>query len=322
MTAYVIRRILLVVPTLLIVSLIVFIVIRLIPGDVVDAMVSEMGGSISRESDVALREMIEHRLGLDVPMHVQYGRWLKGIVLQGDLGTSMWTETNVTSEIFGRILVTIELGLIGIVLSLLVSFPIGIFSAIRQDTVGDYIGRSFAIACIAIPGFWLGTLVVLFPSIWWDWSPPIFFTSIIEDPLENLRQVFLPGAILGMGMMGVNMRMLRAMMLEVLREDYVRTAWSKGLRERVVILRHALKNALLPVITLIGLQLPVLVSGAVILEQIFLLPGLGRLLLTAAIKRDYTIISGVVLVIAVAIVFINLGVDLIYGYLDPRVRYK
>jgi len=322
MTTYIIRRILLVLPTLLIVSLIVFIVIRLIPGDVVDAMVSEMGGSMSRESDVALREMIEHRLGLDVPMHVQYGRWLRDIVLHGNLGTSMWTETNVTSEIFGRILVTIELGLIGIVLALLVSFPIGIYSAIRQDTAGDYVGRSFAIACIAIPGFWLGTLVVIFPAIWWDWSPPIFFTPFAEDPLENLRQVFLPGVILGMGMMGVNMRMIRAMMLEVLREDYVRTAWSKGLRERVIILRHALKNALLPVITLIGLQLPVLVSGAVILEQIFLLPGLGRLLLNAAIKRDYTIISGVVLVIAVAIVFINLAIDLIYGYLDPRVRYK
>jgi len=322
MLAYSVRRLLLIIPTLLIVSLITFITIRIIPGSVVDAMITEMGGTITQESDAALREMIEHRLGLDVPLHVQYGRWLKGIVLHGNLGESMWTQTSVTSEIAAKLPVTIELGLIALVVALLVSLPIGVYSAIRQDSVGDYIGRSFAIACIAIPPFWLGVMVVMYGAIWMNWSPPIFFTPFFEDPSENLAQIFIPGIILGMTLMGVNMRMIRAMMLEVLREDYIRTAWSKGLKERVVIIRHALKNAIFPVITLIGLQLPVLVSGAVILEQIFLLPGTGRYFLLAALKRDYTAITGIVMVLAVFIVFVNLAIDLLYGYLDPRVKYR
>jgi len=322
MRDYLVRRLLLIIPTLLIVSFVVFTVIRLIPGSVIDAMISEMGGTITHESDEALREMIKHRLGLDVPLHVQYGRWLKGVVLHGDLGKSMWKQTSVTSELSAKLPVTIELGVIALVVALLVSLPVGIYSAIRQDSVGDYIGRSFAIACITIPPFWLAVMVVIYGAIWMHWSPPIFFTPFFEDPLENLAQISIPGVILGMSLTGVNMRMIRAMMLEVLREDYIRTAWSKGLRERTIIIRHALKNAILPVITLIGLQLPVLVSGAVILEQIFLLPGMGRYFLLAALKRDYTVITGVVMVLAVFILFANLGVDLLYAYLDPRVRYR
>ena len=320
MTAYIFRRLLLVIPTLLLVSLTVFIVIRLIPVDVIDMMLSLQAATHWQAED-AMRKFLMERLGLDVPIYVQYVRWLTGIILHGDLGMSMWKDIPVTRQILPRIPVTFELGIFGIATAILISFPIGIYSAIRQDTIGDYIGRSFAIGCVAIPVFWMGTMVTVFPSIWWGWMPPIMYIPFTEDPLGNLAQFALPGVILGMMLCGVTMRMMRTMMLEVLRQDYIRTAWSKGLKERVVIMRHVLKNALIPVVTLLGLFMPVLVGGAVILEQIFVLPGMGRLLITAAINRDYTIVSGVVLVIAVAIVFINLAVDLLYGYLDPRIKY-
>lgn len=322
MQAYIIRRILLIIPTLLIASLVIFTVTRLIPGDVVTQMVAEGGGTFSRESDEATRQKIEERLGLDVPIQIQFGRWVTGIILHGDLGTSLWKDTPVTKEIIQRLPITFELGIFGLLTAVIISFPIGIYSAIRQDSVGDYIGRSFAIGCMAAPSFWVATLVVVFPSVWWGWSPPIDFIPFSKDPLGNLAQFALPGIILGMGTAGLNMRYLRTTMLEALRQDYIRTAWAKGLEERMVIIRHGLKNALLPVITLVGLQIPVLVGGAVILEQIFMLPGIGRLLLNTALSRDYTVISGLVLVIAVVILFVNLVIDLAYAYLDPRVQYS
>jgi peptide/nickel transport system permease protein len=321
MIFYIIRRVIAIIPTLLLVSMIVFFVVRLIPGDVIDLMLAEQG-SISWESDEALKKKIQERLGLDVAIHVQFVRWLNGIFLHGDLGTSLWRDTPVTKEIIARVPVTLELGILGLLTSMLISFPIGIYSALRQDSVGDYIGRTFAIGCIAVPSFWLGTMVVVFPSIWWELSPPIIYTPITEDLNKNLAHVAIPGVILGMGLSGVIMRMVRTMVLEVLRQDYIRTAWAKGLRERAVIIRHAMKNALIPVVTLIGLMFPVIVSGSVVLEQIFTLPGMGRLLFEAAMNRDYTIISGVVMIIAVAILFINLFVDILYAYLDPRVRYR
>ncbi len=292
------------------------------PGDVIDAMLAETGGGRSYESEEAQRKMLEERLGLDVPAHVQLGRWLKGIVLHGDLGTSLWRGTPVTQEVLRKIPVTLELGIFGLLIALVISLPIGIFSAIRQDTVGDYIGHAFATACISIPPFWLGTMVVVFPSIWWGWMPPIWYSPFTEEPLENLAQIALPGAILGMATAGNNMRFMRSMMLEVLRQDYIRTAWSKGLKERIVIMRHALKNALIPVVTYFSLSIPILVSGSVILEQIFNLPGMGRLLVSSAFQRDYTIVSGVVLLIAIFILLNNLVIDVLYGVLDPKIRYK
>ena len=322
MRTYVIRRVLLIIPTLLIVSMIIFIVMRLIPGDIIDLMLAERGGSISSESDEAMRAIIEKRLGLDAPIHIQYGRWLKNILLHGDLGMSLWRDTPVRKEIFARIPVTVELSIFGILTALIISFPIGIYSAMRQDTAGDYLGRTFAIACIAVPSFWLGTLAVVFPSIWLNWSPPIMYIPFFEDQLGNLTQFAIPGIILGMTLCGTNMRMVRTMVLEILRQDYIRTAWSKGLSERTIIVRHVLKNALVPVVTLIGLMVPGLVSGAVILENIFTLPGMGRLLLDAALVRDYTITSGVVLTFAVIILIVNLAVDLTYAYLDPRIQYE
>jgi len=319
MRAYITRRLLLIIPTVLLATLMVFFVVHLIPGDIIDLMIAE--NPVGTTGDVT-RQALEHDLGLDVPIHVQYVQWLGDIFLHGDLGDSLWTSTSVTEEILSRLPVTFELGLMALVVALLIAIPIGVYSAIRQDTVGDYIARSFAILCIAVPGFWLGTMVVVFPSLWWGWSPPIMVIPFTEDPMGNLGMFILPAVVLGMAMAGVTMRMSRTMMLEVLRQDYIRTAWSKGLRERIVIMRHALKNALMPVITIVGLQVPILIGGAVIIEQIFCLPGIGRLVLNATFARDYPIVTGVMFVMALFILVVNLIVDLTYAYLDPRVQYR
>ena len=200
--------------------------------------------------------------------------------------------------------------------------PIGIYSAVRQDTAADYVGRTVAIFGLATPNFWLGIMVMIYPAIWWGWAPPMRLIPLSDDLLGNLEMFIIPSLILGTALSAATMRMTRTMMLEVLRQDYIRTAWSKGLRERVVVMRHAIKNALIPVVTLIGLQLPIVVGGAVIMENIFNLPGLGRLMLTALSDRDYPVISGINLFFATVVVAINLVIDLIYGYLDPRVRYR
>jgi len=319
MQNYIVRRLLLIIPTLLLVTIIIFITVRLIPGDVIDQMARANMATGSVDFD-ALREKISGELGLDVPIHVQYGRWIAG-VLKGDLGNSLWSRRPVTEEISKRLPVSLQLGVMALSISLLISIPIGVYSAIRQDTIGDYIARSFAILCISIPGFWLGTIVMVFPSIWWNWSPAIIYVPLTENLLENLSIMIIPASILGMLMSGMTMRMTRTMMLEVLRQDYIRTAYAKGLWERAVIARHALKNALIPVVTLIGLWVPILIGGEVIIEQIFVLPGIGRLLLKAAMARDYTMLSGINIILAIFILLINLVVDLAYGYLDPRVKY-
>jgi peptide/nickel transport system permease protein len=267
------------------------------------------------------RSEFEHRLGFDVPVYVQYGRWL-GNVFHGNLGQSLWTNVKVTDGLIGKIPVTLELGILGLLVSQLIALPIGVYSAIRQDTVGDYIARSFAVAAIALPSFWLGTLIMVFPSVWWGWSPPMVYVSFLDNPSGNLQIMIIPAIILGMVTSGITMRMTRTMMLEVLRQDYIRTAWSKGLGERLVVLRHAVRNAMIPVVTIVGLQLPVLVGGAVVIEQIFNLPGIGRYMLAALSARDYPIISGVNLFVATFVLIINLAVDLTYGFMDPRVRYR
>ena len=325
MRAYIIRRLLLMIPTLLLVSFIVFLLTHLIPGDIVDLMVSQSGG------DKFDRPMVEQALGLDVPLVQQYGRWM-GVtrnadgnfsgIFQGDLGISWWYGTPVTDLVATKWPVTVELGLMGFIVAQLIALPVGIFSALRQDKWGDYIGRSFAILCISIPGFWLGTLIIVFPSIWWGYMPPLMLIHFAEDPIGNLGMFIIPAIVMGMAMSGLTMRMTRTMMLEVLRQDYIRTAWAKGLRERVVVIRHALKNALIPVITIVGLQVPIMIGGTVIIEQIFCLPGMGRLIIDATLNRDYPLVSGVMFLYAGALVLINLIVDLTYGFLDPRVHYK
>jgi peptide/nickel transport system permease protein len=228
----------------------------------------------------------------------------------------------VVEQLAQRWPVTLELGLMALIIGQLIALPIGIFSALRQDKWGDYIGRSFAILCISIPGFWLATMVIVFPSIWWGYMPSIMLIPFTEDPIGNLKMFIIPALVMGMAMSGMTMRMTRTMMLEVLRQDYIRTAWAKGLGERVVVTRHALKNALIPVITVMGFQLPVLIGGTVIIEQIFMLPGMGRLLVEATLNRDYPVISGIMFLFSIILVLVNLAVDLAYGLLDPRVHYK
>ena len=319
MHRYLIRRLLLIIPTLFIISIIVFFMLQLLPGNIVDSVMQRAvrsGGTVDREA-------LERALGLDVPMHVQYGRWIGDIFLHGSLGVSLRnTGDAVTTKILDRMAVTFELGLLAILTALLLGLPIGIYSAIRQDSIGDYLGRSFAIIFLAVPNFWLATMIVLYPAIWWGWTPDLEVIPFTEDPLGNLRQFIIPALLTGMFMSGVTMRMTRTMMLEVLRQDYIRTAFAKGLKERLVISRHALKNALIPVITIAGLELPLLVGGTVIIEQIFALPGIGRLLLDSLHIRDYTVVAGINLVIATAVVVTNLLVDMSYSYLDPRVRYR
>ncbi len=234
------------------------------------------------------REALEHMLGLDVPVHVQYGRWIGGILLRGTLGESLLGGWRIKQRMLGRLPVTAELGLLAILIGLVIALPVGIYSAVRQYTAADYVGRSVAIMGLATPNFWLGTMVM----------------------------------ILGTYLAASTMRMTRTMMLEVLRQDYIRTAWAKGLLERSVILRHAVKNAIIPVVTLVGMQLPILVGGAVIIENIFNLPGLGRLMLDALNDRDYPVVSAVNLFFATVVVFVNLLTDLLYASLDPRIRYE
>ena len=332
MRAYIVRRLLLIIPTLFILSILVFLSVRFIPGDVIDTMVDlEQSAMVGIDREALLR-----MLGLDVPVYVQYGRWIgvlptpdfvtgkshfKGL-LQGSLGESLMSPFTIEERILGRLPVTIELGLLATVIGLLIALPVGIYSAVRQDTAADYLGRSIAIIGLATPNFWLALMIIIFPSIWWGWSPSMELIPFVEDPLGNLGMFIIPSLILGTATAAATMRMTRTMMLEVLRQDYIRTAWSKGLNERVVIMRHALKNALIPVVSLIGLQLPILVGGAVIMENIFNLPGLGRLMVNALNERDYPVVSGINLVFATAVLGINLMIDLIYPYLDPRVRYS
>ena len=318
MRAYLIRRTLLVIPTLFILSIIVFLLVRFIPGDVIDAMQEEYAftaGEIDREA-------LERKLGLDQPIPVQYARWLGDIVLHGSLGQSLLGRFSVNEKIAGRLPVTIQLGVTALVIGLLIALPVGIYSAIRQDTVSDYLGRTVAIIGLATPNFWLALMVMLYPAIWWGWSPPMRLIRFSDDPLGNLGMFLIPSVILGTAMAAATMRLTRTMMLEVLRQDYIRTAWSKGLKEKAVVLRHAVKNAIIPVVTLVGLQLPILVGGSVIMENIFNLPGLGRLMLNALEDRDYTLVSGINLLFGTIVVVGNLLIDLAYAFLDPRIRYE
>jgi peptide/nickel transport system permease protein len=266
-------------------------------------------------------ETIKHELGMDVPIYVQYVRWL-GAVFRGDLGHSLWSGRSIGKDLLARLPVSIELGIMAIIVALLIAFPIGILSAIRQDTMTDYITRGIAILFISVPAFWVGTMVMVYPAKYLGWMPPVVYEPFFQDPLYNLKQFIIPALLLGMSMSGTTMRMTRTMMLEVLRQDYIRTAWAKGLRERLVISRHALKNALIPIVTIVGMQLPILVGGSVIIEMIFGLPGIGRFFILALTSRDYPIVSAVNLIAATFVMFCNLGVDLIYGYLDPRVQYR
>jgi len=318
MRGYAIRRFLLIIPTLLILTLILFFMVRMIPGSIIDLMATE---HVSQAGVELNPEDVKAMLGLDKPIYVQYGEWVWGL-LHGDLGKSLWTHRSMIDELRVRLPVTVELSLFSMVVGIVFSVPIGVYAAIRQDTIADYIMRTISIAALAIPSFWIATMVIVYPAIWWGWMPSIEYVPLVKDPLANLGQFLLPAVILGMSTSGGTMRITRTMMLEVMRQDYIRTAWSKGLKERTVIVRHAVKNTLIPVITIVGGMIPSLLGGSVIIEQIFDMPGMGRYLLDAVQSRDYLIISGWNLIISFTVLLIIVLTDLSYAFVDPRIRYK
>ncbi len=316
MRGYIIRRLLLIIPTLFFFSTIVFFAVRFLPGDIVSIMLSKY------RTAAFDREQIARQLGVDVPMHVQYIRWIRGILLHGDFGRSLDNQRPVTEKIFPRSIPTLELGFVALLVSLLFGLPIGIYSALRQDTTGDYITRSISILFISTPEFFIAILVMIYPVLWFGWAPSVTMIRWSEDPLGHLVMILVPGTVLGLLISGMTMRMMRTMMLEVLRQDYIRTAWAKGLRERVVVVRHALKNALIPVITVVGTQIPWMVGGAVIIETVFALPGLGTLMIDSIFSRDYPAVSGINMIVGTFLVLVNFLVDITYAWLDPRIRYR
>jgi peptide/nickel transport system permease protein len=307
------RRLLVALPSLLIASLIVFTLPRLLPGDAVQLMLEEK--AYARD----IQELRE-KLGLTRPLHVQYLEWA-GKVLRGDLGQSLWTGRPVLHEIGQRLPVTLVLALLAMAIALAIALPIGVISAARQDTARDYVARGAAILGLSMPGFWLATLLIVLPAIWWGWRPVTEFTELTRDPGGHLRQLLLPATILGIASAAALMRLTRSMLLEVLRQDFIRTAWAKGLAERWVVVKHGLRNSIIPVVTLLGTQLPQIIGGTVIIETIFGLPGMSRFLFDAINQRDYPVIQGVNLVVVSFVVLVNLAVDALYAVLDPRIRY-
>ena len=315
MQGYIMRRVVLVVPTLVIVSFLVFFFVRVMPGDYVHAKLGDIAYTPQEAQD------LRHRLGLDRPIYRQYAIWMGGI-LRGDLGESLITRESVRTELGERLEVTLELGSLALILTVLIGVPIGVLAAVRRDSLLDYVLRSAAILGLAVPGFWIAIVVLVYASIWFGWSPPIIYHRFTSDPANNMQQFLLPAAIMALGTAAVVMRMTRSMVLEVLGQDYIRTARAKGLREVVVLVRHALRNALIPVVTILGVSVASLLGGTVIFENIFALPGVGRYMIQAVAARDYPVIEGVCLALTVAIVLVNLVVDLSYSLLDPRIRFR
>ena len=316
MYKYVLHRALLAVPVLLLSSLIVFALMRVMPGDALTVLIAESGNVGEKELAKIRRD-----LRLDLPYHEQYLVWLWQMVSLSP-GDSLFTGEPIGLSLWKAVPVTLELTLLAMVLGLAIAVPIGVLSATRQDTPADYAGRMVAISSLSLPDFWLGTLVITFAAIWFHWIPPIGYTSFWDSPSRNLQQFVLPAAVLGFRLSAATMRMTRSTVLEVLREDYVRTAWAKGLGGRIVVYKHALKNALIPVVTVVGGQLGVLLAGAVVVETIFALPGMGRLTVEAILYRDYPMVQTNVMLVAGTIVTLNLLVDLTYAWLDPRIRYR
>ncbi|PYN72660.1 MAG: glutathione ABC transporter permease GsiC [Candidatus Rokuibacteriota bacterium] len=313
MRNYVLRRLLVAAPSLLIASLIVFTLPRLIPGDVVQLMLEEKAYGKDLED-------LRAKLGLNRPIYVQYVDWL-GAVGRGNLGESLWTRQPVLVEMTRRLPVTAALGVMALGVAILIGIPVGVVAAVRPDGVLDFFARSAAILGLSSPAFVTAILVTLLPAIWWGWTPRTRFVELSTDPAAYVLQFVLPATILGIASAAGIMRLTRGMLLEVLRQDYVRTAWAKGLRERAVVLKHALKNAVIPVVTVLGLQVASIAGGAVIIEWIFGIPGMGQFLVDAIVQRDYPVIQGINLIIVVIIVLTNLAVDLMYAVLDPRIRY-
>lgn len=319
MTNYIIRRLLWLIPTVFFVTIITFLLCRWVPGSAVDVIESTLsqGGTVNID-----RAAITHMLGLDIPVYEQYMKWISGIFLHGNFGTSIIQGRPVLTMIIERLPVTLELGVIALVIGQTLSLPLGVLTAARQDSMIDYSLRVFSILLVSLPVFWVGTIVMIYPSVWWGWSPPVELITFSKDPLGNLGMFILPGFIEGLTTMGMSLRFVRTNMLEVMRLDYIRTAWSKGLTETVVVSRHAVKNAFIPVITMIGGQLAMMIGGTVFIEQIFCLPGMGLLMLQALNQRDYPLIQAITLFLSIIIMLANLLIDISYTWLDPRIRYN
>ena len=316
MREYIARRIVLIIPTLFLISLIVFALIRFVPGDMVDLLADQRGGIFSMDSD-AIREA----MGLNRPIYTQYFEWA-GNLLKGDFGDSMWSKRSVVSEMKHRYPVSLELGVMTMVISTIWGLFVGIVAAVRQDKMSDYIFRTIAMIGLSVPYFWTSILILVFGSIYLDWSPDPIYHKFQDDPIGNLKQMIVPALVFSFYVGAPIARMSRATMLEVLRQDYIRTAWAKGLAERIVIQRHTLKNAFIPVMTVIGLQAAWAVSGILVIEQVWGLPGIGKFMIEIIKDRDYTMLQGVVLFIAFMVILINLLIDLSYAWLDPRIRYR
>lgn len=316
MQRYVIGRLLLMIPTLLGVAVLTFAIMRVVPGDVVVLRYSQSGAVPQEVIDAERRE-----LGLDRPLPQQFIDWM-GDIVRLDFGRSLWTDRPVIEEITGRFGISLEVAILATILATALALPLGVLAAVKQDTWVDYAIRIFSIGGLAMPSFWLGILVILWLVVAFRWAPPLIFVPLWEDPVENLAQLIWPAIVVGYRYSAVATRMTRSSVLEVLREDYVRTARAKGLRETLVVVRHALRNSLLPVVTVISLEFAFLFGGLVVTEQVFNVNGLGKLLVDAVAQRDYTLVQALVLIFAFLFVFINFLVDLLYGVLDPRIRYR
>jgi peptide/nickel transport system permease protein len=326
MQQYIIKRLLLAVPTLIGVSLLVFFMLRVLPGDLVQQIAGD--NQVTPE----LRTQIERDLGLDKPAYQEYFYWIGGVV-KLDFGNSLRDRNPIRHRLRETLPTTLEMSVLALLISLLIAVPVGIISAIRQDSAIDYVARSISIGFLAMPSFWLGTMIIVYASVWFTKATPLprDYVQIWENPYENLKFMLFPfgyfvpvgpAVLLGISLSGTVMRLMRAQMLEVLRQDYVRTAWAKGLRERNVVLNHALKNAMIPVITVIGLQVPIVVGGSVIIESIYNVPGVGQWFFQAIGERDYTSVQAIALLAGIVVVLSNLAVDVTYAYLDPRIRFS
>jgi peptide/nickel transport system permease protein len=317
MWRYVLKRLVLMVPTLFGVATLVFLLLRVLPGDIVELKYAGTGAYAPKE--VIARERAQ--LGLDQPLWKQFAAWIAGIALL-DFGNSMWTGQPITREIAIRLELSLELALLATLVAVLISVPLGTLAALKQDSWVDYFVRVFSIAGLAVPSFWLGILIILTFVIYFHWLPPLTFTSFWVDPWANLEQLIWPALAVGYRYSAVATRMTRSAVLEVLREDYIRTARAKGLWERAVLTRHALRNALLPVITVIGLEFAFLVGGLVVTEQVFNLNGIGKLFVEAISQRDYTMVQSLVLLTSFVFIFVNFLVDMINAVIDPRIRFR
>jgi peptide/nickel transport system permease protein len=313
-TRYVARRLLAIVPVLFGISVVVFLMVRLIPGDVVQIL-------LGTEGTPQQVETLRRVLGLDRPLPLQFGEWLAN-VLRGDLGTSLRTARPVLPDLLTRFGVTIQLTVLAMVIAIVVAVPLGVASAARTGRVADAASRLIALIGLSLPGFWLATILILFVSLQLKWLPPLGFVSLADNPWLGLQTLLLPAIALGTALMAFVMRMVRSSLLEVLSQDYIRTARAKGMREQSILYGHALKNAFIPVLTVIGIQIGHLLGGAVIIEEIFSFPGMGRYLLNGIYQRDYPVVQGTVLFVALIFSLVNLLVDVLYAWFDPRIRYQ